>query len=213
MNCKSARSAIALWVGNDLDEQAEPALRQHVAQCSQCRCFRRELERSIQVLQEADGSAENAPRSPDLQDSLWPELDVRIAARQSAVTGRFNGWLPALAVSAACLMILAFSKNTPSPFAGHRPDDSFEALAGGDSPLSRPVQDRMLGNVPDETFLVPFPLRVRNASAERWHSANRGQPAYTFWNVGDPVEIESGAWPSRFRQPGQAWPAMLPQQR
>lgn len=213
MNCKSARSAIALWVGNDLDEHAERELRQHVEQCPQCRGFRHELEHSLQLLQESDSSAENVSHSQNLQDSIWPMLDVRIAARQSTATNRFNGWLPALAVSAACLMILAFAKNSSVPFAGHGPDDSFEALAGSDSLLNRPVQVQMLGDVPDETFLVPFPLRARNSAGERWQSIHRGQSAYSFWNVGEPMGIESDAWPSRFRQAGQSWPAMLPQQR
>ncbi len=110
MNCKRANAEIALWVGNDLDESAERSLRRHLAKCPGCRKHWRKMKASLRMLQEND---EDLSETRDI--SLWPRLSVALATaeEQNAHGSRFNGWVPALAVAAACLAMISLSNNTP----------------------------------------------------------------------------------------------------
>ncbi|REJ90164.1 MAG: hypothetical protein DWQ34_17945 [Planctomycetota bacterium] len=112
MNCRQAKSTIALWVGEDLsDRQQREELKRHLAACPACRTHYRRLKKTFRVL-------ENADRDPtyDASDSLWPELANRIQEQQSSrfSKSRFNGWPPFVAMTAACaLLIVAMQWQTP----------------------------------------------------------------------------------------------------
>ena len=101
MNCKLARTDIALWIGNDLDEASERTLERHVAACPHCREYARTLRNGLAALREPADEADASFRS------LWPRMKVRLAALEdSRHLERFNGWLPALTVAAACVVTI-----------------------------------------------------------------------------------------------------------
>lgn len=109
MNCKQAKSQIALWVGNDLDEADLPELKRHVAQCVCCEGYCAQMQAGLDVLQQAD----EMPHLP-MQGSLWPRVAASIHARGlSPRAHRFNGWVPAAAVAAACVAILLSALQRP----------------------------------------------------------------------------------------------------
>ena len=105
MNCKRARTEIALWAGDDLDEQIAGPLKRHVAICAECREYRRQMVSSVHVLQEPQ-----RPRAAKLHDSVWPGLAGRLPSPDETRRGdRLNRWLPAVAVAVACLAVIAFT--------------------------------------------------------------------------------------------------------
>lgn len=105
-NCKRARLAIALSVGSDLEEAAEGDVRQHLAGCPACRMHRQELEETLGVLQ-----ARPEPEETAACASVWPSLASRLSPVREQ---RFNGWIPAAALAAACLMMVAIVRE-PQP--------------------------------------------------------------------------------------------------
>ena len=109
MNCKQAKAEIALWVGNDLDESTERSLKRHLSQCLSCRKHWRRMKATLRMLQEAD----EVPSATEV-GSLWPRLSAALSAAddQNARRSRFNGWVPALAVAAACLAMISLSNST-----------------------------------------------------------------------------------------------------
>lgn len=111
MNCRQARTELALWVGGDLDERATGELERHVCACPQCRELRERLA-------EACGSLRDAGRMeafPVDRPTTWPRLARRIEAyERRPFAPRFNGWVPAVAVASICLAIVAIV-NTPPP--------------------------------------------------------------------------------------------------
>jgi len=108
MNCRRARPNIALSIGNDLDEQSERNVRRHLAVCPQCREYARSLRDSLKVLERS----EKTP-AERMHDSVWPDLSNRLRPADSGRRPeRFNGWMPALAVVAACVTLVLISNNT-----------------------------------------------------------------------------------------------------
>ena len=109
MRCKHCHEQLALELGGDLDAREQTAVQRHLAQCPECREYRRKLQQSQAALQ----TAAEAP-SPQ-QPSLWPGLArlIQPIAQTPVVVRRtanhFNGWIPALAVGVACLLVLSFS--------------------------------------------------------------------------------------------------------
>jgi len=105
MNCRQARIDLALCVGEDLPEAARrESLRQHVAQCPGCRAHYKRLRGTLQMLEASDRD-----RTYDVGGSLWPQLSNRIRRLEEAPAppSRLNGWLPFVAVTAACALLVA----------------------------------------------------------------------------------------------------------
>jgi hypothetical protein len=112
MNCRHARSDLALWVGRDLtDTQRREELRRHVSRCPECRSHYARLKQTLRVL-------ENADETPtyDAAASLWPELSGRIQQRAASrgPTSRFNGWFPFVAMTAACALLVVVMETRPA---------------------------------------------------------------------------------------------------
>jgi hypothetical protein len=112
MNCRQARIDLALCVGEDLPEAARrESLRQHVAQCPGCRAHYKRLRGTLQVLESSDRD-----RTYDVGGSLWPQLSHRIRRLEESPVppSRLNGWLPFVAVTAACaLLVVVIDVQTP----------------------------------------------------------------------------------------------------
>lgn len=104
MNCRQARIDLALCVGEDLPDAARrESLRQHVAQCPGCRAHYKRLRGTLQVLESSDRD-----RTYEVGGSLWPQLATRIRRMEESPgpSARFNGWLPFVAVTAACALLV-----------------------------------------------------------------------------------------------------------
>lgn len=104
MNCRQARIELALCVGDDLpDATRRENLRRHVVQCPGCRAHYKRLRGTLQMLESSDGD-----RTYDVGGSLWPQLSQRIRRMEETPepTGRFNGWMPFVAVTAACALLV-----------------------------------------------------------------------------------------------------------
>ncbi len=112
MNCSQARRDIALWVGQDLDDVTRRVeLRSHLAECVDCHQHFRRMKRTYQLLERAD-------QEPTFQsgDSLWPAVATRIAQpHRMAPLSRFNGWMPFVAMTAACLTLMLVVNERPDP--------------------------------------------------------------------------------------------------
>lgn len=117
--CRRIRSLLALWVGNDLDEQQQFIARRHLVECPPCHDYWHELRATQKVLESSRPPAtEHQP--------LWPEIRAQLAVPMpaSATTGRFQGWIPAAALAAACVAVWLGAAGSPAfaPYglAGHR---------------------------------------------------------------------------------------------
>ena len=109
MNCKRAKTEIALWVGGDLSDAAEESLRQHLGVCPSCHSFRRQMKESLRFLHEPSEDSLSV-----LSDSVWPDLSSRLSSRESMWSReRFNGWVPAALIAASCVVIFYSAFNSP----------------------------------------------------------------------------------------------------
>jgi hypothetical protein len=114
MSCKQARTDIALWIGNDLEEDDVLHVERHIAGCPQCREHAADLEASLKVLQAT-------PAPVDAGGSIWPRLAARLSGLESRRRlERFNGWLPAATAVAASVTIIVLLEArrpdvTPAP--------------------------------------------------------------------------------------------------
>ena len=149
MKCKDAKSFIALWVGQDLDDSELESLQPHLAECSSCAAHWDEMKSSMNVLQQVS----SAGLVKDDHRSLWPKVAANISSRQhvSQKAGH-RRWVPAIAVCAACLAVAAFinfdfnlsnvyevshgvdPNELPDNFVEHFSDNSFKQLQDIDQP-------------------------------------------------------------------------------
>ena len=115
MKCKTAEHQMALAVGEDLTPAETQELQQHLQGCSKCQQTYQQHQRGFAVLLH---SRANEARSK--RDSVWPMLASQLQARGSgAQRGEFNGWIAALAVTAASVLLFVFSQDDSVSTAMH----------------------------------------------------------------------------------------------
>jgi hypothetical protein len=127
MRCRRAQAHIALWVGDDLEEPTLSRLREHVDGCPKCRAHADGMRGVLDVLgcrpdAAADGVSGTGPSFDEFDEpgeSLWPRLSRQLPklARDTPPAADFNGWYPALAVAAVCLLIVTSAREAPPPAA------------------------------------------------------------------------------------------------
>jgi hypothetical protein len=106
MNCKQAKTQVALLIGNDLEPAALAEVRNHLGQCVDCRQHFDRLSSCLEVLQ-APPRTDNVP-----EESLWPKLSARLASPNAGQKPhRLSGWAPTLAVAAACTAMFWVASN------------------------------------------------------------------------------------------------------
>ncbi|VAX40798.1 hypothetical protein MNBD_PLANCTO02-841 [hydrothermal vent metagenome] len=119
MKCKQAKAFIALWVGNDLEQNSVGELERHVTVCPCCRTFWKNIEQTQQVLQQVDEPPFES--TPSKLGSIWQELSQKIDHNEEQIQReRFRGGVPAMALIAACLFLLFYSHfhaRSPDPVA------------------------------------------------------------------------------------------------
>ncbi len=105
MKCKTAKHQMALAVGEDLAPAEIQELQRHLQDCSNCQQTWEQHQCGFAVLQHSRTN-EARPKS----DSVWPMLSQRLRERDAGPQrGEFNGWIAALAVTAACVVLFVFS--------------------------------------------------------------------------------------------------------
>ncbi|MBC7816527.1 MAG: zf-HC2 domain-containing protein [Planctomycetaceae bacterium] len=104
---------MALAVGEDLSPAETQELQRHLQDCSNCQQTWEQHRRGFAVLQHSRTN-ETRPKS----DSVWPTVSHRLRERAAAPQlGEFNGWIAALAVTAACVLLFVFSIEDSTPVA------------------------------------------------------------------------------------------------
>lgn len=140
MNCRQAQQDIALFVGHDLDDPRDrDDVKRHVATCPDCRAHYRRMKGTLKVLAHAD-----APETYTTTGSLWPELAGRINDRRpTGPRGRFNGWAPFVAMTAACLALMVVVNEPQNPTGPVGPPTakgpSLQVITTGGGPLFEDV--------------------------------------------------------------------------
>lgn len=168
MNCRQAKSDIALWIGGDLPDRARrEELRRHVSACPGCRKYYKRLKGTLRVLEHADRE-----QTYDASDSVWPELSRRIE-RQSQSGGRrarFNGWFPFVAMTAACIALVVTMNPHETPM-----------MDSADSPMSQGVLEfRSFGARSGHAPGTPIPdgsLSPSGASTGLFRTVTPQQPS------------------------------------
>lgn len=145
MNCKLAEQNLALWVGGDLDEASVRELEEHLALCSACRAVGRRLKSTQRTLVKASHIELTRPKAKatgttngggqvqmlrDHDESVWPNVARGLRALEARKRRqRFNGWVPAAAVIAACLAIIL----SPRPATQNTMPQSYDGPGFGQS--------------------------------------------------------------------------------
>ncbi len=120
MKCKTANRQMALAVGEDLSPAEIQELQRHLQDCSNCQQTWEQHQRGFAVLQHSR-TMEARPKS----DSVWPTVSHRLRERTAtSQLGEFNGWIAALAVTAACVVLFVFSTEDPTPVASYQPQSN-----------------------------------------------------------------------------------------
>ncbi len=131
LSCREARAWVALAAGHDLpDADEQQRLAMHLRECAACRRFQLEMAESQRVLATVAAAGVGLDSSSTTKTTrkstspVWDRVGPRLARlprRNGGLFGyasssvadrpRFNGWLPASVVAAACLMIVVAAAN------------------------------------------------------------------------------------------------------
>lgn len=110
LNERSKRQ-IALLAGDDLEGESHEEARRSVESCPDCRRHWVRVRGCLDVLERAGKSAAAVP-----EESLWPAVERRLppvsAPRRPE---KFNGWVPALSMAAACIALLIAGQMEGTP--------------------------------------------------------------------------------------------------
>lgn len=108
MNCRTAQRQMALAVGEDLPSTEIQELQRHLQDCSKCQQTWEQHQRGFAVLQHSRTQETHSKRN----SSVWPTVVNRLHERGSvSPRGDFNGWIAALAVMTACVLLIVFSQD------------------------------------------------------------------------------------------------------
>jgi len=101
--CQKYRQDLALLVGQDLDVVAQLEAERHVATCPQCREHLQSMRSGQRVLQQAR-TQQPAPVAEEA--SVWAGVSRQMRVLdERAGRSNWRGWLPAVALAAACLTV------------------------------------------------------------------------------------------------------------
>ena len=92
---------IALLAGDDLEGVPAEEAQRSVDSCPNCRGHWTRVRGCLDVLERVGKQAEPASGS-----SLWPVIEAQLCRPVVRAPERFNGWVPALSMAAACIALL-----------------------------------------------------------------------------------------------------------
>lgn len=178
IDCRTARTLVALQVGHDLPDAASlRSVTAHVEECSVCRAWQQQLLASQTVLTESRLMFEP-------HGKLWPRVAACLTEwERRPQFARFNVWIPTVVATAACLLLVAVATlemqrhngglslemvwQSPSPRDLFRTDPAF-AANHGQFPSAEDVQRwRWRGAGLDSRGLELQPARNRVP----WHTS------------------------------------------
>jgi hypothetical protein len=110
LNERSKRQ-IALLAGDDLEGESHAEARRSVESCPDCRRHWVRVRGCLDVLERVGKSTAAAPET-----SLWPAVERRLPPLSAPRRlEKFNGWLPALSMAAACIALLVAGQMEGTP--------------------------------------------------------------------------------------------------
>ena len=168
-----ARQQIALLAGDDLEGEELEEAQRSVESCPDCRSHLHRLRGCLDVL-EHSGKSTGAVSGP----SLWPAIESRLQPIAVRRADRFNGWVPALSMAAACIaLLIAGQMDAVAPYdvSAHRGDQSFQATLMPAGPrLHQPpfhingdMNRQFISFRPLDAFLRLEPLRQKTDLQEQ----------------------------------------------
>lgn len=105
-----SRRQIALLASDDLDKAQAEEARRSINSCPHCKGHWTRVRDCLDLLERA--GKESAP-VPDF--SLWPAVESRLIPSSVRRLERFNGWVPALSMAAACIALLIAGQMESAP--------------------------------------------------------------------------------------------------
>jgi hypothetical protein len=160
MNCKQAKTQVALLIGNDLEPASLAEVRTHLGQCVGCRQHFERLSSCLEVLQAP------SPAYNSVDESLWPKLSVRLASPNAGQKPhRLNGWAPTLAVAAACTAMFWVAS---SRWSVDRPG----VMPNGTQFQAQPIRDHSSVAPSDSQLRDENELRRRRLQRDRSHDGS-----------------------------------------
>jgi len=165
LNERSKRQ-IALLAGDDLEGLTADEARRSVESCPKCRGHWTRVRGCLDLMERAGKESE-----PVDGGSLWPALEARLTRPVVLRAERFNGWVPALSMAAACVaLLIAGQMEAPPPqdsgefgFPAGRPIRSpmlslATARPDRPEPTSRPEDGNVFGSAPESGEFREFSL-------------------------------------------------------
>jgi anti-sigma factor RsiW len=168
--CQKYRQDLALLVGQDLDVVAQLEAERHVATCPQCREHLQSLRSGQRVLQQA---RTQQPSPVAEESSVWSGVSRQMRALDER-SGRSNwrGWLPAVALAAACLTVTVITtdmldssrnldglaeQSLPRAQGFVAPNRNVSNPSSNAQPMLVPLpgSDLLNGQVPEESNWIP----------------------------------------------------------
>jgi len=111
MTCSQTESALALWVGNDLEEAQVPAVKAHLAMCASCRAHWHSLQAAQTALQQISRRELPATATTGLQAAVATQLTLQV--RRQPREQDVPSWTVLSGWSAACALVLWLAVSTP----------------------------------------------------------------------------------------------------
>lgn len=159
MSCKAIQRLMALAVGDDLPVAELRQLQQHLQVCAKCQSAWEQHQQGFAVIQQS-----RVQTTRPLPDSVWPKLANRLQQRYSDRSQLdFNGWIPALVVTVACVLVFVFSQET--------------SLSPSRSPRIAPMEGTLIRSV-GQSASVPRLFRGEEVLSTRSEISTSRLPAF-----------------------------------
>ena len=154
--CQKYRQDLALLVGQDLDVVAQVEAERHVATCPDCRVHLQSLRSGQQVLQQA---RTQSPSNVAEEASVWGGVSRQIRVLdERAGRANWRGWLPAVALAAACLTVTVITTDMLDPLRLNSSRTVGEMSGGSNTPQGLLAPNRTVSNpVNSQPLRVPLP--------------------------------------------------------
>ena len=154
--CQKHRQNLALLVGQDLDVGAQVEAERHVATCPDCRAHLQSLRSGQRVLEQA---RTQSPAAVAEESSVWGGVSrqIRVLDERSG-RATWRGWLPAMALAAACLTVTVITTDMLDPLRVNATRELGEMSGGVNRPQGLRAPNRNVSiPVNSQPMRVPLP--------------------------------------------------------
>ena len=139
-----SKRQIALLAGDDLEGVSAEEARRSIEACPKCRGHWTRVRGCLDLMERA---GKECPEPAD-GVSLWPALEARLSRPVVLRAERFNGWVPALSMAAACVALMIAGQLETLP-----PQDSLDGgfPVGGSAAASMVSLARNPVEIPEQS--------------------------------------------------------------